>query len=56
MQQIYLNIHENEWHHEIHGRISYEYLFNWSGALNNFSFTYPNTALLDNGEHLTLYK
>lgn len=56
VQQIYLNIHENEWHHEIHGRISYEYLFNWSGALNNFSFTYPNTALLDNGEHLTLYK
>ena len=56
VEQIYLNIHENEWHHEIHGRISYEYLFNWSGALNNSSFTYPGTALLDNGEHLTLYK
>ena len=56
VEQIYLNIHENEWHHEIHGRISYEYLFNWSGALNNTSFTYPGTALLDNGEHLTLYK
>lgn len=56
IRQIYLNIHENEWHHEIHGRISYWYLFNWSGALNNASFEYPNCALLDNGEHITLYK
>ena len=56
VQQIYLNIHENEWHHEIHGRMSYWYLFNWSGALNNFSFDYPDCALLDNGEHITLYK
>ena len=56
VEQIYVNVHENEWHHEIHGRISYEYLFNWSGALNNFSFVYPGCALLDNGEHLTLYK
>ena len=24
IEQVYVNIHENEWHHEIHGRISYE--------------------------------
>ena len=54
--QIYINIHENEWHHEIHGRISYEYLYNHNGALNNAGRPYPSVAIVDNGEHITLYK
>lgn len=54
--QVYINIHENEWHHEIHGRISYEYLYNHNGALNNAGRPYPSVAIVDNGEHITLYK
>ena len=54
--QVYINIHENEWHHEIHGRISYEYLYNHNGALNNGGRPYPSVAIVENGEHITLYK
>ena len=56
IEQVYVNIHENEWHHEIHGRISYEYLYNHNGALNNGGRPYPSVAIVDNGEHITLYK
>lgn len=56
IEQVYINIHENEWHHEIHGRISYEYLYNHNGALNNAGRPYPSVAIVDNGEHITLYK
>ena len=55
-EQIYINIHENEWHHEIHGRISYEYLYNYAGALNNAGHTYASVAVTDNGEHIPIYK
>ncbi len=56
IEQVYVNIHENEWHHEIHGRISYEYLYNHNGALNNTGRKYPSVVIMDNGEHITLYK
>ena len=56
VEQVYLNIHENEWHHEIHGRVSYKFLYSDGGALNSASFAYPGTTILDNGEHITLYK
>lgn len=62
IQQIYVNIHENEWHHEIHGRISYNYFYNEGNALNNANALstgtppYPCIAVLDNGEHITIYK
>ena len=56
IEQVYINIHENEWHHEIHGRMSYEYLYNHNGALNNSGRPYPSVAIVDNGEHITLYK
>ena len=55
-EQIYINIHENEWHHEIHGRISYNYFYNEGNALNNASRSYPSVTVLDNGEHVTIYK
>ena len=56
IEQVYVNIHENEWHHEIHGRMSYNYLYNHAGALNNGGRPYPCVAIVDNGEHITLYK
>lgn len=53
---IYFNLHENEWHHTIDGRIPFEYMYCQSGALGNQSFAYPCTAICDNGEHITLHK
>ena len=53
---IYFNLHENEWHHTIEGRMSYEYMYSFVGALGNASFDYSCTAICDNGEHITLYK
>ena len=54
-EQVYVNIHENEWHHTIDGRVPYKYLFDDSGALGG-SGVYPSYAFLDNGEHITLSK
>ena len=56
IENIYINIHENEWHHTIEGRVSYRFLYTHAGALNNGSFVYPCVGILDNGEHITLYK
>lgn len=53
---IYFNLHENEWHHTIDGRMSFEFMYCHNGALGNASFAYPCTAICDNGETLTLYK
>ena len=54
-EQVYINIHENEWHHVVASRVPYKYLFNDPGALGG-SGVYPSYALLDNGEHITFYK
>ncbi|MBR1576396.1 MAG: MBL fold metallo-hydrolase [Bacteroidales bacterium] len=56
VEQIYFNIHENEWHHTIDGRVSFQFLYTSTGALNSSSFAYPSCAIFDCGEHLTLYK
>ena len=56
VEQIYMNLHENEWHHTIDGRIAYWYLYGFGGALNNQSFNYCSTAILENGEHVILSK
>ena len=53
---IYCNLHENEWHHTIDGRMSFEFMYSHNGALGHQTFAYPCTALCDNGEHITLYK
>jgi len=55
-QQFYLNIHENEFHHTINGRVSYKWMYSNSGSLGSTSAMYPCTLLLDNGENITLYK
>ena len=55
-EQFYLNIHENEWHHTIDHRVSYQFFYSNSGALNSRSFSYPCCLILDNGEHITLTK
>ena len=54
--QIYFNLHENEWHHTIDGRMSFEFMYCHNGALGHQTFVYPCTAICDNGEHITLYK
>ena len=55
VEQIYVNIHENEWHHGIDGRVPYRYLFNDPAALGGAGI-YPSYSLLDNGEHIIFYK
>ena len=56
IEQIYINAHENEFHHTVDGRVSYKYLFTANGALGNNSFNYPLTALMDNGEYIVIKK
>jgi len=53
---FYLNIHENEWHHTIDGRVSYQFLYTSTSGLAHPSIAYPGTAILDCGEHITLTK
>ena len=56
IEQIYFNLHENEWHHHIEGRVSYRFFYTNSGAFNSASFNYCSSVILDNGEYITLYK
>ncbi len=56
IEQIYFNIHENEWHHEIAYRVSYRYLYTNDNALGSASFAYPPYIICDCGEHVVLKK
>lgn len=56
IDQIYINLHENEWHHTIQGRIPFSYMFNDHSAFGNASVTYPLYVATDCGESFTLYK
>lgn len=56
IDRFYMNIHENEWHHTIDGRVSYQFLYSSTSGLANPSVAYPGTAILDCGEHITLSK
>jgi len=56
VQQIYINCHENEYHHAVGDRVSYRYLYNTDTALAYSLGTYPCNVLLDNCEHITIRK
>ena len=56
IDQIYVNIHENEWHHTVDHRVPFSFMYNNTGALGNSSFSYPLYIATDCGESFTLYK
>lgn len=56
IEQFYLNIHENEWHHTVDHRVSYNFLYTNAGALSSRTFNYCCTTILECGEFITLYK
>ena len=56
IDQIYINIHENEWHHTIDHRVPFNYMYNNAGALGNSAYVYPAYIATECGESFTLYK
>lgn len=55
-EQIYINCHENEWHHSIDHRVSFKYMYTNAASLGNTSFIYPSCIIMDCGEHIVLNK
>lgn len=56
VEQVYINIHENEYKHKAESRVTYKYLWSEKGQLGDSSFSYPSVAILDCGEHITFTK
>lgn len=56
IEQVYINCHENEYHHTVDHRVSYKYLLSNVSALGNSSIKYPLCSIIDNGESIVLKK
>jgi len=56
IEQVYINAHENEYHHTVDHRVAFKYLFSNNAALGNGATKYPLCSIIDNGEAVYLKK